>query len=252
VSNRERKIGPRFRHETATLAALVNFAQASVEDTAAAAEALRLRLGISPVGIGLAPVSLAKMSSMTTEELSDLRLWLQSSFNVFVRHKKAHGGWWTVPDAVLPLTITSVAAVTRTQAYGPMLGCHGEWPADFWLATAGVMAIVADRLNLCQLCGRMYVSTRPGQTFCRERRCLLERQRRRSRKHYSGHRDEIIERKHEAYVSRLPPAVRKRVKRSKRVAGLQRIATEVKTGGQKTPQVPIRKDEKGPPILKRD
>ena len=157
-------------------------------------------------------------------ELAEWQEMIRSAIGAIVDQ-----GGWSPPDV---LDSVQVRLLRRND--GSVLRLFGSNNSNDWrqrtiLILSAVLEHAGEYLRRCPTCRKIYV--RSGRRDYCTPACS---QRRRSSKHYEAHKERILVQRAEVYAAKKLPAQA----RSRR---LQRLATEVKTGGVKTPQVQSRR-----------
>jgi hypothetical protein len=180
----------------------------------------------SPNRIGgnvLMPFSLSKLKS---QELHSLRHDLARRLDVFMDQEV-----WFSPSG-LELGGISVWRDNQGQL---RLDVYGPQQTEFWAGIAALLVRGGDLLRRCQWqkCRRIFV--RSGNSKHCSSACGG---RERSSRHYAENKVEILERRHADYA-RKRRRIQPRAKVARR-SRLQPIATAVKTGRKRTPQLTLR------------
>lgn len=133
---------------------------------------------------------------------------LSNSLNRFLNPEI--GVYWEMPREVGELRLTSLEVHPGKAG----LVVFGDWPAPFWFSVAQVIQNTAHLVRRCPAanCGAVFVRNR-RQEHCSPTCNNRERQRR----SYQAHRNERIDRRHEAYKRRIHKRQpRARVRRRRR------------------------------------
>jgi hypothetical protein len=168
------------------MALLLRFAYAESDDTTMrAVEALNRRL--PPVARQAGIIGSAHLSA---EEQADAQRALRKALDALLAPAPFQ---WVAPANELKV---NVLGLTRRDDGSISRLCNVSTPAGFWFAVVELLEHGATLLRRCPKCGQPHLRRKQ---YCSPQ-CS---QQVRSARHYAEHRDDVLERRHEAYKRRV-------------------------------------------------